>query len=64
MTLMKKITTLFISILLTTGCFAQKDKMATEILDRVIAKTESHKTIEVEFAWRLTSMKPKRGSCW
>ena len=56
MTLMKKITTIFISILLTTGCFAQKDKMATEILDRVIAKTESHKTIEVEFAYSMDNV--------
>ncbi len=53
---MKKITTIFISILLTTGCFAQKDKMATEILDRVIAKTESHKTIEVEFAYSMDNV--------
>lgn len=46
---MRKTFILIFSLLIAIGSFAQKDKKATEILDRVIAKTESYKTMEVEF---------------
>jgi len=46
---MRKTFLLIISLIIAIGIFAQKDKKATEILDRVIAKTESYKTMEVEF---------------
>ncbi|PKP33646.1 MAG: hypothetical protein CVU00_10465 [Bacteroidetes bacterium HGW-Bacteroidetes-17] len=46
---MRKTFLLLISLIIAIGSFAQKDKKATEILDRVIAKTESYKTMEVEF---------------
>ena len=46
---MRKTFLLIISLTIGIGSFAQKDKKATEILDRVIAKTESYKTMEVEF---------------
>ncbi len=53
---MKKTIYLTTLLLLTFGAFAQKDKMATEILDRVIAKTESHKTLEVEFTYSMNNV--------
>lgn len=46
---MRKTFLFIISLIIAIGSFAQKDKKATEILDRVIAKTESYKTMEVEF---------------
>jgi len=46
---MRKTFLFIISLIIAIGSYAQKDKKATEILDRVIAKTESYKTMEVEF---------------
>lgn len=50
---MKKTINLIVLALMAITSFAQKDKKATEILDRVIAKTESHKTLEVEFIYSM-----------
>lgn len=56
---MKRIILGIIALTFVVGVFAQKDKKATKILDAVIAKTESHKTIEVEFT--LTMKNPEAG---
>ena len=53
---MKKNFSLLILLILTLGTFAQKDKKATEILDRVIEKTESDKTTEVEFIYSMDNV--------
>ncbi len=53
---MKNISTLILILLITTGGFAQKDKKATAILDRVIEKTESHKSLEVEFIYAMDNL--------
>lgn len=54
--MIKKQFSLLILILFSLGLFAQKDKMATEILDRVIAKTEAQKTMEVQFSYTMDNV--------
>ncbi len=56
---MKRIILGIIALTFVVGVFAQKDKKATKILDIVIAKTEAHKTIEVDFT--LTMNNPDAG---
>jgi len=53
---MRKTFLLIISLIIAIGSFAQKDKKATEILDSVIAKTESYKTMEVEFTLAMVNV--------
>ena len=53
---MKKTFTLIIITLFTLATFAQKDKKATAILDRVIEKTESHKTLEIDFIYSMDNL--------
>ncbi|MBU1012909.1 MAG: outer membrane lipoprotein carrier protein LolA [Bacteroidetes bacterium] len=53
---MRKTFLFIISSIIAIGSFAQKDKKATEILDRVIAKTESYKTMEVEFTLAMVNV--------
>ena len=50
---MKKTIIITIVIFTFITVIAQKDKKATEILDRLTAKTESYKTIEVEFTYKM-----------
>lgn len=53
---MRKYIIIFILISTTTIGFTQKDKKATEILDRVIAKTESYKSMEIEFIYAMDNL--------
>ncbi len=53
---MKKTISLLLLLTLAFGIFAQKDKKATEILDRVIEKTESQKTLEIEFIYSMHNL--------
>lgn len=56
---MKRIIIGIIALTFAVGVFAQKDKKATKILDAVIAKTETQKTIEVDFTY--TMKNPEAG---
>ncbi|MCP4550540.1 MAG: outer membrane lipoprotein carrier protein LolA [Bacteroidetes bacterium] len=53
---MKKYIIIFILVSTTAVGFTQKDKKATKILDRVIAKTESYKSMEVEFIYAMDNL--------
>ncbi len=54
---MKKIIFLTFTILLFLSVNAQKDKKATEILDKVIENTESYKTFKVDFVYKMYNEK-------
>ena len=54
---MKKIIFLTFTILLFLSANAQKDKKATEILDKVIENTESYKTFKVDFVYKMYNEK-------
>jgi outer membrane lipoprotein-sorting protein len=54
---MKKIIFLTFTILLFLSANAQKDKKATEILDKVIETTESYKTFKVDFVYKMYNEK-------
>ncbi len=53
---MKKYIIIFILVSTIAVGFTQKDKKATEILDRVIAKTGSYKSMEVEFIYAMDNL--------
>ena len=50
---MKKIITIFLTIFAFLSVNAQKDKKATEILNKVIENTESYETIKVDFTYKM-----------
>ena len=50
---MKKYIILILTIFITMGIYAQKDKKATKILEKLSKKTESYKTIEVKFLYKM-----------
>ena len=52
---MRKIIVLLIAVLIANVSIAQRDKKATEILDQVIAKTESHTTLSVNFTYKMVN---------
>lgn len=53
---MKKLLFGIITTFILTNIYAQKDKMATEILDAVIAKTKAQKTIKVDFTYTIKNI--------
>ena len=50
---MKKITILVIALIITNLAIGQRDKKATQILDKVIQKTESHQSLGVDFSYKM-----------
>jgi outer membrane lipoprotein carrier protein len=50
---MKKYIIFILTMSITMGLYAQKDKKATKILEELSKKTESYKTIEVDFLYKM-----------
>jgi len=50
---MRKFFILILTLSFTIGIYAQKDKKATAILENLSKKTESYKTLEVEFLYKM-----------
>ena len=53
---MKKTAIIILSLFIFNIAFSQRDRKATEILDQVIKETESHKTLEVEFLYKMVNI--------